>query len=130
MPTVPSHPSLIARLDQWLSSLESVRLLFHNHVTQLDLALSELNLNQSYPSAVQHIQFVRHYQANQLSEVLKEISDLNLARQLLTNDLPISSGYEHLFRLSDRRASLRHRSVYCQDLTDFFESIYEYLYRP
>jgi len=130
MPTVPSHPSLIARLDQWLSSLESVRLLFHNHVTQLDLALSELNLNQSYPSAVQHIQFVRDYQANQLSEVLKEISDLNLARQLLTNDQPTSRGYEHLFRLSDRRASLRHRSVYYQDLTDLFESIYEYLYRP
>jgi hypothetical protein len=109
MPAVPSHPSFIARLDQLLSSLESVRILFHNQVTQLDLAFTELNLNQSYPSAVQHIQFVRDAQANQLSEVLKEISDLNLARQLLTSDQPTPGGYEHLFRLSDHRAALRHR---------------------
>jgi len=128
MPT-NNVPSLISRLDQWLSSLESVRLLFHTQVMQLDLAISELNLNQSYPSAVHHIQSIRDTQANQLSEVLKEISDLNLARQLLTTAQPTPGGYEHLFRLSDRRAALRHRSVYYQDLTDLFDSIYDYLYR-
>jgi TorA maturation chaperone TorD len=128
MPT-NSVPSLIFRLDQWLSSLESVRLLFHTQVTQLDLAISEINLNQSYPSAVQHIHSIHDTLANQLSEVLKEISNLNLAKQLLATSQPTSREYKHLFRLSDRRAALRHRSVYYQDLSDLFDSIYDYLYR-
>jgi hypothetical protein len=92
--------------------LESVRLLFHTQVTQLDLAISELKLNQSYPSAVHYIQSVRDTQANQLSEVLKEISDLNLARQLLTTAQPTPGGYEHLFRLHTDRYTTKTSLTY------------------
>jgi hypothetical protein len=80
--------SLISRLDYWISSLESVKLLFQNQVSQLDTAISDLNSNQPSSLAIQHIQSIHNTLANRLSEVLREISDLNLVKHLLVSTQP------------------------------------------
>jgi hypothetical protein len=127
--TSPIDQSFISRLDQWITALESVKLLFLNQVRELDATISELNSNQPSSLAIPHIQSVRDFQANQLSEVLREITDLNLAKHLLFSTQPSAGNYEHLFRLSDHQTSLWYRAAYYQDLSDLFDSIYNYLYQ-
>jgi len=127
--TSPRAESFISRLDQWISALESVKLLFQNQVRQLDSAISELNSNQPSSLAIPHIQSVHDSLANQLSEVLREIADLNLVKCLLVSTQPSAGNYEHLFRLSDRQTILWYRVAYYQDLSDLFVSIYNYLYQ-
>jgi hypothetical protein len=121
--TSPRAESFISRLDQWISALESVKLLFQNQVRQLDSAIPELNSNQPSSLAIPHIQSVRVSLANQLSEVLREIADLNLVKRLLVSTQPSAGNYEHLFRLSDRQTILWYRAAYYQDLSDLFDSI-------
>jgi hypothetical protein len=127
--TSPRDQSFISRLDQWITALESVKLLFQVQVRQLDSTISELNSNQPSSLAIPHIQFICDSLANQLSEVLREITDLNLVKRLLVSTQPSAGNYEHLFRLSDRQTILRYRAAYYQDLSNFFDSIYNYLYQ-
>jgi hypothetical protein len=104
--TSTSVQSFISRLDHWIVTLDSVKLLFQNQVRQLDSAISELNSNHPSSLAIPHIKSVRDHQANQLSEVLREISDLQLIKRLLVSTQPSTGNYEHLFQLSDRQTSL------------------------
>jgi hypothetical protein len=127
--TSNSVESLISKLDHWLSSLEHVRSSFQSQVTLLDSALSILNLSQPSPSAIQNLHIVHEVLTNQLNQVIREISDLNLARTLLVTTPSTTVDYEHIFRLSDRRSTLRHRSAYYQELSDLFDSIYNYIYQ-
>jgi hypothetical protein len=121
--------SFISRLDYWISSLESATLLAQNRIRQLDSAISELNSNQPSSLAIPHIQSVRDSLATQLSKVLREISDLNLVKRLLTSTQPSEENYEHLFRLSHRQNTTRHRATYYQDISELFDSIYTFLYQ-
>jgi hypothetical protein len=122
-----SGHSFISRLDHWILSLESVKLSFQGQVQQLDSAISELNSNQPFSPAIQHIQSVRDSLASQLSTVLQKISNLNLVKRLLVSKQPSIGNYEHLFRLSYRQNRLRYRAEYYQDLSNLFNSIYKYL---
>lgn len=127
--TSPSVDTLISKLDHWLSLLDSVRSSFQTQVSLLDSALSNLALNQQ--QVRQNLHSVQETIANQLAEVLGEISDLNLARNLLVTSLPSTEdyeGYEYIFRLSDHSTNLNHRAAYYQELSDLFDSIYNYLY--
>jgi hypothetical protein len=127
--TSPSVDTLISKLDHWLSLLDSVRSSFQTQVSLLDSALSNLALNQQ--QVRQNLHSVQETIANQLAEVLGEISDLNLARNLLVTSLPSTEdyeGYEYIFRLSDHSTNLNHRAAYYQELSDLVDSIYNYLY--
>jgi len=124
--------TLISKLDHWLSLLDSVRSSFQTQVSLLDSALSNLTFNQPSSLVIQNLHSDRETIANQLAEVLRKISDLNLARNLLVTSQPSTEGYkgyEYLFRLSNCCTNLRHRAAYCQELSDLFDSIYNYLYR-
>jgi CHAD domain-containing protein len=127
--TSNSVESLISKLDHWLSSLEHVRSSFQTQVSLLDSALSILNLGQPPPSVIQNLHTVRKVLTNQLNRVIREISDLNLARTLLITTPSTTVDYEHIFRLSVRRSTLRQRSAYYQELSDLFDSIYNYIYQ-
>ena len=121
--------SFILRLDHWISSLESDKLLFHNQVRQLDSAILELKSNQPSSLAIPHIQSVRDFLATQLSAVIREISDLNLVKRPLTSTQSSEEIYKHLFRLSHRQNTLRYRATYYQDISELFDDIYTYLYQ-
>jgi hypothetical protein len=121
--------TLISELEYWIS-LTTVRSSLQTQVSLLDSALSNLHLSQPSLPVIQNIQSVQVTLENQLSKVLREISDLELARNLLVTTQPSSGDYyEHIFRLSDRRNSLRQRATYYQGLSELFDSIYNYLYQ-
>jgi hypothetical protein len=131
MTSIPVE-TLITKLDHWLSLLDTVRVSFQNQVLLLDSALSNLNENQQSPLVLQNLHSVREVTANQLAEVIREISDLTLARNLLVTSHSSTkeyANYKYLFRLSDRHTNLNHRATYYQELSDLFENIYNYLYR-
>jgi len=110
----------ISKLKHWRSLLTSVRSSLQPQVSLLDSALSNLTFSQPSPPVIQNIQ----------SEVLREISDLELTKNLLITTQPSTGdSYKHIFRLSDRRNSLRHRAAYYQELSKLFDSIYNYLYQ-
>jgi hypothetical protein len=127
--TSNSVESLLSKLDHWLSSLEYVRSSFQTQVSLLDSALSISNLSQPPSSAIQNLHTGREALTNQLTQVFRKISDLNLARTLLVTTPSATEDYEHIFRLSDQRTTLRHRAAYYQELSDLFDSIYNFIYR-
>jgi len=121
--------NLISKVEHWLSLLASVRSSLQTQISLLDMALYNLNLYQSSSLATQNIHSGREVISHQLSEVLQEISDLELSRNLLTSPQSSTSDYgEHIFRLSDHRNNLRHRAAYYQELSELFDSIYTYIY--
>jgi uncharacterized membrane protein YgaE (UPF0421/DUF939 family) len=77
---------------------------------------------------IQNIHSIQEVIANQLSDVLQEISDLELAKNLLATSQLSTRDYQHIFRLSDRRNNLRNRAEYYQELSELFESIYNHIY--
>jgi hypothetical protein len=89
----------------------------------------ELNSNQPSSLAIQNIQTVRDSLANQLSEAIREISDLNLVKRLLTLTQPSVENYRHLFRLSHRQNILRYGATYYRDTSELFDNVYTYLYQ-
>jgi hypothetical protein len=117
---------LISELELWLSLLATVRSSLQNQVSLLDSALSNLNLSQSSLLVTQNIHSVCKTIATQLSKVLREISDLELTRNLLTTQLS-TGNYEYIFRLSDRQNNLTHRAEYYQELSALYDNIYNYL---
>jgi hypothetical protein len=112
MTSIPVE-TLISKLDHWISLLTTVRFSLQTQVSLLDSALSNLRISQPSSQVIQYIQPVQAALAHQLSKVLREISDLELARNLLVTNPPNTEAfYEHIFRLSDRRNSLNHRATY------------------
>jgi putative lipoic acid-binding regulatory protein len=128
MTSIPVE-TLISKLDHWLSLLASVRSSLQTQVSLLDSALSNLNFSQPSSLAIQNISTVRQAIATQLTKVLREISDLDLVKTLLTTTHSSIGNYEHIFRLSDRRTNIRHRAGYYQELSELFNSVYNYVYR-
>lgn len=123
--------TLLSKLEHWLSILASFQSSLQTQVSQLGLALSNLHIHQPSPLVIQNIHSVREAIAYRLSEVLQEISDLELAKNLLTT--PQSStqdNYKYIFQLLDRHNNLTHRAVYYQELSELFESIYHYCTSP
>jgi hypothetical protein len=122
--------NLISKVEHWLSLLASVRSSLQTQISLLDMALYNLNLYQSSSLATQNIHSGREVISHQLSEVLQEISDLELSRNLLTSPQSSTSDYgELIFWLSDHCNNLRHRAAYYQELSELFDSIYTYIYR-
>jgi hypothetical protein len=116
--------TLLSELEHWISSLTSVRSSLQTQVSLLDSALSNLHLTQPSSTVIQNIQSVQVALANQLSEVLRDISDLELVRNLLVTTQPSTGdSYKHIFRLSNCRNILRHRANYYQGLSELFDSI-------
>ena len=74
---------LISKLEHWISLLASVQSSLQIQVSLLDLALSNLNFSQPSSLVIQHIQSINEVLANQLLDLLQEISDLELAKNLL-----------------------------------------------
>ena len=105
--------TLISKLEYWISLLASVRSSLQTQVSLLDSALSTMNFSEPSTLVIQHIQSVHEVLANQLSDLLQEISDLELAKHIL---VPTQSStvdyYDHIFRLSDHRDILRNRAAY------------------
>jgi len=121
---------LISKLEHWISLLASVQSSLKTQVSLLDLALSNLNFSQPSSLVIQNIHSICEVLTNQLSEVLWEISDLELAKNLLiTTQSSIGDYYVHRFRLSDHWDTLRNRAAYYQELSELFESIYHQIYR-
>jgi len=94
--TSNSVESLLSKLDHWLSSLEYVRSSFQTQVSLLDSALSISNLSQPPSSATQNLHTGREALTNQLTQVFRKISDLNLARTLLVTTPSATEDYEHI----------------------------------
>ena len=128
--TTISVATLLSELDHWISCLTAVKSSLETQVSLLDSGLSNLHSSQPSSPAIHNIQSVHLALTYQLSEVVRELSDLDLTRNLLATNIPSNgNSYEYLFRLSDRRNSLRHRASYYQGLSTLFDEIYTYLYQ-
>ncbi|MFN9658646.1 MAG: hypothetical protein ACK55Q_23490 [Dolichospermum sp.] len=128
--TTISVATLLSELDHWISCLTAVKSSLETQVSLLDSGLSHLHSSQPSSQAIHNIQTVHLALTYQLSEVVRELSDLDLTRNLLATNIPSNgNSYEYLFRLSDRRNSLRHRANYYQGLSTLFDEIYTYLYQ-
>jgi len=128
--TTISVATLLTELEHWISCLTSVKSSLETQVSLLDSAVSHLHSSQPSSPAIHNIQSVHLAVTYQLSEVVRELSDLDLTRNLLATNIPdTGNSYEYLFRLSDRRKSLRHRANYYQGLSTLFDEIYTYLYQ-
>jgi hypothetical protein len=128
--TTISVATLLTELEHWISCLTSVKSSLETQVSLLDSAVSHLHSSQPSSPAIHNIQSVQLALTNQLSEVVRELSDLDLTRNLLATNTPSTgNSYEYLLRLSDRRNSLRHRANYYQGLSTVFDEIYTYLYQ-
>jgi hypothetical protein len=128
--TTISVTTLLSELEHWIYCLTSVKSSLETQVSLLDSAVSHLHSSQPSSPSIHNIQSVQLALTNQFSEVVQELSDLDLTRNLLATNTPSTgNSYEYLFRLSDRRNSLRHRANYYQGLSTLFDEIYTYLYQ-